>query len=336
MSSLKKKILIVCASVTGAGLILLLGLFIKIKFNPVELNDVKQKIKTYDISDEYSNIYVETKDADVRFIVSENGRTTVTCIDGTVKDTVGVSSKGLTVISEKKKKTGTIFNPVFDFRKDNAPDITVSIPYMKLGDIAIITENGKIEAEDFFLSETVNASLVTKNGEINYCMNTTGKCFIENEKGKIAVKGLQCDSADVKIESGEISLTGSDIKGEINLKAESGEFIAEDVECENLIAESDKCDLYLKNFRSRVAVNVKENSGNIKIRKSDANIFVIDSKSGNVNAEFTSPKIYTVESKSGKINIPESLSGGMCKINTDSGNVRVSIVKEKIQTIKTN
>ncbi len=329
MSSLKKKILIGCASVTGAGLILLLGLFIKIKFNPVELNNEKQIIKTYDISDDYSDIYIETKDADVRFVVSENGKTSVTCINGTKKDVVGSFNKCLKVISEKKKKAGTVFNPVFDFRKDNAADITVSLPYKRLGDVALITENGRIEADDFFLSDTVNSSLVTKNGEIIYCMNTTGNCFIENENGNITVRSLQCDYVDVKNKSGEISLTGSDIKGALNIKNGSGEFNAENVECENLTAESDSGDLYLKNFLSRVAVTVKENSGNVKIRKSDANAFIIDSKSGDVDAEFVSPKIYTVESKSGSVNIPESLSGGMCKINTDSGDIRVRIGKAK-------
>ncbi len=329
MSSLKKKILIGCASVTGAGLILLLGLFIKIKFNPVELNNEKQKIKTYDITGDYSGIYIETKDADVRFVISENGKTTVTCINGTKKDVVGAFNNCLKVISEKKKKTGTIFDPVFDFRKDNAADITVSVPYKRLADVALITENGRIEADDFFLSDTVNASLVTKNGKISYCMNTTGKCDIKNGNGEIAVNSLRCDSVDVKNKSGEISLNGSDIKGAISIKSENGAFTAEDVECENLTAESDSGDLYFKNFRSRVAVNISEKSGNLKFRKSDANVFIIDSKSGNVDAEFVSPKIYTVESKSGKVNIPESLSGGMCKIKTGSGNIRVTIGKAK-------
>lgn len=329
MSSVKKKILIASASVTAAGLILLLGLFIKIKFDPKKLNDVPQKITVHDFDSEFTGIYVETEDADVRFVISENNKTTVTCINETKDDIFAISNSNLTVKSVKKKKTGTVANPVIDFREDNAADITIALPAKSIGDFAVITKNGTVEAEDYFLFETVNASLSTENGEIHYGVGTTGQCFIENKGGKIFIENLQCDSIDTRIEAGEVHLDSLELKGKLNIESKKGEVYIDGVKCDSFNAVSESCNLDIKDFHSEVNIVAETESGNMKIRHSDTNVIRIKTVSGDVDASFESPKIYTVTSKSGTVNTPDSLSGGMCDIYSDSGDIRIKIVKPK-------
>jgi len=57
----------------------------------------------------------------------------------------------------------------------------------------------------------------------------------------------------------------------------------------------------------------------------DAGEIYVDTDTGDVSGTLLSDKVFIVKTDTGKIDVPNSISGGRCEIETDTGDVKISI-----------
>ena len=75
-------------------------------------------------------------------------------------------------------------------------------------------------------------------------------------------------------------------------------------------------------------MNIKRDTGDVKLDKCDANNIIIETSTGDVTGTLLSNKKFIVETSTGYKKVPESITGGICTITTSTGDVVIDVVNK--------
>ena len=70
---------------------------------------------------------------------------------------------------------------------------------------------------------------------------------------------------------------------------------------------------------------IDSSTGNVTFEDSDAATIDVKTDTGDVTGTLLTSKVFYVTTDTGKVNVPKSTTGGLCNIETDTGDVRISI-----------
>lgn len=131
-----------------------------------------------------------------------------------------------------------------------------------------------------------NAELSTDTGDIRYYGGLEGN--------------LKAD-----VDTGDIILKDIHTPGNITLDADTGNLKLENVICENLKIETD--------------------TGDVKFSSCDAGAIDAETDTGDITGSLLTDKVFIVDNHTGDVIVPESTSGGKCKLDTSTGDIRITI-----------
>ena len=112
------------------------------------------------------------------------------------------------------------------------------------------------------------------------------------------------NSMTAKASTGDIVLADIYAEGDISLKTSTGDITLKNVICKDLFAKLD--------------------TGDMKLVDCDAQSLVIKTSTGDVTGTLLTEKSFFTFTSTGDIHVPESYSGGPCKIKTSTGDIRIS------------
>ena len=67
-------------------------------------------------------------------------------------------------------------------------------------------------------------------------------------------------------------------------------------------------------------------TGDVEFERCDAAELQIETDTGSVTGSLRSEKVFIAQSDSGRVKVPETASGGICRITTDTGRISIEIV----------
>ncbi len=173
--------------------------------------------------------------------------------------------------------------------------------------IGINFESEKITV---YLPQNEYTSLIILNntGDIDIPKDFTfGKIKIDADTSDVNCSASLLNDISIKVSTGDVTLNGSRVENKIEVNTATGKIKLTDIKCQNLELES--------------------NTGDIKLNECDADEISIETDTGDVFGSLISDKIFIVESDTGNIDVPETTSGGICKITTDTGDIKIEIEK---------
>ncbi|MBR6646543.1 MAG: DUF4097 family beta strand repeat protein [Clostridia bacterium] len=129
---------------------------------------------------------------------------------------------------------------------------------------------------------------------------------------------IETNTGDVKIKS----LTAYD---DIDVKTDTGDINLTDISCTNLETKTDTGDITLKRVIAEGEFDIKSDTGDVQFSDSDAEELYAETDTGDVTGTLCSEKIFQTHSDTGDIHVPDSLTGGRCKITTDTGDIEIRI-----------
>ena len=179
-----------------------------------------------------------------------------------------------------------------------------------------IVFRAKIDQELALASRTGSISVSKQNLSKLDVENSTGKISIENieasssvraeaNTGKIELKDIKCNSIDVETTTGNISLQNVIAEADISISADTGK-----ISLLSCLSDS---------------LNIDTDTGDVKLDACDANSIDIETETGDVMGYLLTPKIFDTDTNTGDIRVPQSTSGGICKIRTSTGNIIITI-----------
>lgn len=233
---------------------------------------------------------------------SANGKVKVECSTGDVT-VQGISCEAL----EVKVSTGK--TTITDVVCAENIDTECSTGYTQINNVSCknlnsVGDTGDIEIKSLTASEHTYVERSTGHVSISNA-ECTGNITTKTDTGKTDISGVSCANLDITVSTGKTILS--------------------DAVCDNLKSEGDTGNLNMVNVIANGKYDIERSTGDVTFDGCDANEIYVETDTGEVEGTLLTNKIFIVNTDTGSVRVPESTTGGKCKITTDTGNIKISI-----------
>ncbi len=315
MKSAVKIWLVIAASLVFSGLILFIIAMYANGWDFKKLSTEKYSTNTYDISEEFNNIEINTDTADIIFALSNNGKCEVICYEQkNSAHTVSAYNGTLKIDSVDNRKWYE--NIGINFK---TPKIKVLLSKSEYDSLSINESTGEIEIPKGFVFGSADLSLST--GDVDFSASAVGLVKIKATTGDIEIENTTADALDLSVSTGEISVSDTVCNSYIKSGVSTGETEMENVSCKTFDSNGTTGDIYLKRVVAQETLKVKRSTGDVRFADSDAAEIFVKTDTGNVSGSFATDKVFITETSTGRVNVPKTVSGGRCEITTSTGDI---------------
>lgn len=337
---MKKKMKIFASVSILAGTLIMLVSLVSCGFNFKKLDPSKTTTNEYTVSEAFENIHVVEDTADITLVPTEEQIVKVICKNEkeNMKHNVTVNNGTLEITLTDERKWYNHVNP-FSFEET---EIMVYLPKGEYTALKIETDTSDVEIPADLKFNSIDISLSTgetecyasatefikinsSTGDIEVENATTSVLEIEASTGDVEIDNVNADSISVKTSTGSIDASNLNVNGALRVNVSTGDVELCDVNCKSFTSGGNTGELSLTRFVTEGIINIERSTGDVTLNECDAGEIVILTDTGDVRATLLTEKIFITKTDTGKIRVPETMSGGKCKITTDTGNITVSI-----------
>lgn len=321
MSKSEKAWLITAASLVLIGFILFGGVMTMLKWDFTKLSTKQYETKNYEINENYQNISIVSKTADITFAPSESSKHSVECYEQkNVKHSVAV-------------KDGTLVIEVIDLRKwyehieinFDTPKITVYIPQGEYGRLSVRSSTSDMNIPNDFKFSSIDIS--TSTGDVTNYASALEGVKIKTTTGNIYTEGISAGSLELSVSTGKVVASDIVCDGDVSVNVSTGKTYLTNITCESVMSSGSTGDISLKNVIAAENFSIERTTGDVSFDGADAAEIFVETDTGDVVGTLLSEKVFITNTDTGKKEVPETLGGGKCKITTSTGNIRINLAK---------
>ena len=274
----------------------------------------------YTVSENFKNITVIDNTADVTLLTSSEGEVKVVCYeDENEKHTVFTESDTLFIKKVKNKKWYQYIGISF-----KSPKVTVYIPEGEYERLSVELDTGDLSLPEGFIFESVK--LESDTGDVSFAATVRSRAEIETDTGKVTFSG-SAKSLDISCETGNITLTPNATLGDIELDVDTGKISLSAVRCDSLKIESDTGSVTLRDVIATGNFGIETDTGKVTFDACDAANITVKTDTGDVRGTLLSKMHFIAKSRTGDVNVPETVSEKTCRINSSTGDIKISIAE---------
>lgn len=311
--------LVVAGSLVLIGCVLFVGAMTMIDWNFKGLSTDRYETEIHEISEEFSNISINTDTAKIIFVLSDDEKCKVECYEQkNAKHSVVVQDDTLSINVVNEIKWYEYIGLNF-----NSPKITIYLPQAEYASLFIKESTGDIKIPKDFIFEDVDILLST--GDVDFCASASQMLKISTTTGDISVEDIYAGSVELSVTTGRVTADGVNCDTDVAVSVSTGDAKLSDIVCKSVISRGNTGDISLNNVIASEKFSINRSTGDISFDSSDAaEIFVI-TDTGGVTGSLLTDKVFAVQTDTGKINVPKTTSGGMCEITTDTGDINITV-----------
>ena len=300
MSTKSKIWLIVAISLMLVGGIIFVGTMAALNWNFLGLNTTQYETNKYNVSEEFSNISINTDTTDVVFLKSDDGNCKIECFERENENHTVTVLDGMLKIDINDTRKWYDHITFFGF---DTPQLKIYLPQNNYGALFINVSTGDIKIPDSFTFEGIDIKGST--GDVNCKASVTNDLKINISTGCTKIDNITADNINLMVSTGETYLT--------------------DVKCNSLVSSGDTGDIIFKNVDAGKEFNVTRSTGDIKFDQCDADELYIKTSTGDVEGKLCTSKIFICETNTGDIIVPPTTEGGNCQVITDTGDIKMQV-----------
>lgn len=314
--------LIIAASLVLIGCILFAGVMTTLKWDFTALATVEYETNTYEISEAFDSISINTDTAEVVLAFSDDGKCRVVCHEeANAKHAVTVEDGTLTakLVDERS---------VHDFLGHigiNAgfPRITVYLPRTDYLALVIHGSTCDVEIPRAFTFRDVDISLST--GSVDFSASASGMLRIQTTTGYIRTEYITAGALDLSVSTGKVTVSGVTCEGDVTVSVTTGKTVLTDLACKNLISGGDTGDISLQNVIAAETFSIVRSTGDVVFDGCDAAEIYVKTDTGDVSGSLLTDKVFLAQTDTGDVDVPNTATGGKCQIITDTGDIHIHI-----------
>lgn len=310
--------LITAASLVLIGCILFVVVMSMLEWDFTKLSTTKYETNTYEVSEAFDSISINTDTADIVFALSDDGKCKVECYEGeNTKHSVAVKNNML-VIDTNPKSWYYYIGLSFDSSK-----ITVYLPSTQYTSLHIDESTGDVKIPNEFMFKNADISLST--GNVHFCGSASEILKIKTSTGAISVENISVGSLDLKVTTGTVTVSDVNCEGDITVGVSTGKTYLSDTRCKNVISSGSTGDISIDNVIAEEKFSIKRSTGKVNFIGSDASEIFVETNTGDVTGSLLNDKVFIIQTDTGNVNVPKTVDGGRCEIITDTGNIKIKI-----------
>ncbi len=313
--------LIVAASLVLIGCALFAGVMTRLDWDFMKLSTVKHETNTYEISEVFDGISINTNTADIVFSYSDDGKCRVECYEEeNAKHSVTVENNML-VIKIKNQKSWYDYIG-FHF---NSPKITVYLPKTEYTSLLISGDTGDVEIPKHFMFKDID--IVSGTGDVVFSASSSDMIKIETSTGDIRIQNISAGALDLSVSTGMVTISNVTCERDVTVSVSTGKTDLTDIACKSVISSGSTGDLSLKNVIAADKFSIERSTGDVNFNSSDAAEIFVKTDTGNVAGSLLTDKVFVAQTDTGNVDVPQFANGGRCEISTDTGNIQITIKK---------
>lgn len=264
----------------------------------VRLIEPDYETNTYAAEGDFTKIEIDTRVTDVTLARSEDEGCRVVCEEPEdLHHTVKVEDGTLKITLEVKKS--------FSFYTRDM-DMVVYLPATEYDSLCVENSTGDVVVPSGY-----------SFGELKVSLST----------GDIRLTDLSANTIDLTVSTGKVALQKVACDGTISINVSTGKTTLTEVTCKNLKSIGSTGNLTLTDVLATERFDLERSTGNILFEHSDAETITVETSTGKVTGTLRSDKIFITKTSTGSISVPETTSGGTCKIYTSTGRIEIEIEK---------
>ena len=318
----KTKIWLIAASALMlVGCILFGGVMTMLKWDFKKLSTVKYETNRYEIHENYENILISVNTANVSLVPSEDGKTTVECVEETKhKHSVKAENGTLEIKNTDTRKWHEHIGIGFQATK-----ITVYLPAGEYASLSVKSTTGDTKIAKDFKFGSIDVSATT--GSVKSMASAAGDINIGTTTGGIRMENVTAENVSLSVTSGKITVTNLTCEKDFHSKLHTGDTSLTVIRCANLFSEGTTGDLHLKNVLASEKFSIRRGTGDVTFEDCDAGEILAKTGTGKITGTLLSDKIFVTHTDTGSVRVPSTGSGGRCELTTDTGNIKIEIPK---------
>ena len=298
------------------GCILFGGVMTMFGWNFSKLSTVQYETNTYEITNHFDSICINTDTAKILFLPSEDGSCQVVCREeSNAKHSVKTESDTLVIQLINNRSWYDHIGIRF-----GSPSITIYLPKEEYAALTLRADTGNVQISNHFQFQSADISLST--GNIHFDASTTEQVLLHTSTGKIQLLDCSAGALTLSTTTGSIRLSNVACQGDVDIQVSTGDTVLTALTCQNLTSTGSTGDLTLQNVMAAERIHFERTTGDVKFVDSDAAEMWIQTSTGNVTGILASEKMFLVHTRTGRISVPKSESGGKCEITTTTGNIK--------------
>jgi len=314
--------LIIAAILVVAGIVLFSVAIWQAAFDFDKLSTGNYETNIYEITEDFTNLSLNTDTASIIFAVSPDGKCKVECCEEEkAMHTVTVEGDTLTIQVTDNRQWYDHIGIHFD-----SPKITVYLPKSAYTALSIHEGTGIVQLPTELSFESVDITSTT--GSIECFATVSGLLKIKTSTGRISVKNTSVGAAELSVSTGLVTISKVKCLEDMNVHVSTGRVNLTDVSCKNLTSNGDTGDIALKRVIAKEKITVERSTGDVMFDDSDAAEIFVETDTGDVTGDLLMAKVFVASSDTGRVSVPRStVGGGRCEISTDTGDI-IIIVSE--------
>ena len=280
------------------------------------------KTREFEITDAFTAISVEDTVADVSLVPSIGKECRVVCREDP-REPHAAAVTGGTLTVRAQKSTKWYENIGFGGISAESPSVTIYLPKGEYESLTVKTDTGDVSVPEAFRFGT--ARIDSDTGDIGCLASVNGRTEIVTDTGDIRIESGVQGSVALKTDTGRITLTSLAMDGQLSVDSHTGNVVLTDLTGDGADIQTTTGKVTLTGSRFSGLVEIETDTGDVKLERSDAAELEIETDTGDVTGTLLSDKIFLVSSDTGDIDVPRSVTGGRCEVDTDTGDIRLSV-----------
>ena len=302
------------------GCILFGGVMAMLNWDFMKLSTGKSETNEYQITENYKSISILTDTADVVFVPSDNPFTSIICHeDINRKHTVTVEDGTLVIQLNDTRKWYEYIGFHFGTYK-----ITISLPRGQYGALSVKTDTGDVQITKDFTFQRIDISGST--GDVVDYASALENIRIKMSTGSIKMENVSAKGISLSVSTGSIAVTNVTCEGDIKVNVSTGKTNLTNITGKNVISEGSTGDIFLKNVIATEKLSIERSTGDIHLDRCDAAEISIETDTGDVVGSLLTAKVFIAETDTGRVDVPKTTTGGKCEIETDTGNIKITVL----------
>ena len=143
--------------------------------------------------------------------------------------------------------------------------------------------------------------------------------------GDARISDISAGELQLSATTGDITVENVSVEGDVSLSIGTGDSYLTNVSCASLTSDGTSGNLDMKRVLVAGKLTATRTTGDTTFTDCDAETLEIETSTGDVVGNLLTEKIFSTNTTTGKVNVPDSTSGGICKIKTNTGNITITI-----------
>lgn len=320
MKQAAKTWLVIAAALVLIGIVIFVCAMTANRWDLSLFGGADYETNTISIKESFESISIEGDKEDVVLLPSDDGKCKVVFYERDRERhtaSVGNGTLSIELIDERKWYD---YLALFSF---SSPTITVYLPEDGYASLSVGESTGDIEIPADFAFESIDVSVST--GDVDCRASASGAIRIGTSTGRIRLEDLDAGEVALSVSTGGVEVNSVACEGNVSIAVSTGRTRLTDISCRSVDSDGSTGDIAMENVIASDAITVERSTGNVKLEKCDAAELTVTTDTGDVTGTLLSEKVFIARSDTGRVDVPETSGGGMCRITTDTGDIKIAV-----------